>query len=141
MTTTAWLQILHFREGSLEGCAQQLKGLLDETDHLDPFKSGFSPGYGTESALFTLMDYVFFCYLLSSCHPVRFITHRSLYQTAECAPQCQRQYLEATVSRVLCASLFHSVTRASTGSLALSTGEKTGHSGIYCIPLVSEWTI
>ncbi|KAF7253476.1 RNA-directed DNA polymerase from mobile element jockey [Varanus komodoensis] len=34
--------------------AEQLQALLDETDYLDPFQSGFRPGYGTESALVTL---------------------------------------------------------------------------------------
>ncbi|KAF7246241.1 RNA-directed DNA polymerase from mobile element jockey [Varanus komodoensis] len=29
---------------------------VDETDYLDPFQSGFRPGYGTESALVTLYD-------------------------------------------------------------------------------------
>ncbi|KAF7247735.1 hypothetical protein EYD10_06187 [Varanus komodoensis] len=33
----------------------QLQALLDETD-LDPFQSGFRPGYGTESALVALYD-------------------------------------------------------------------------------------
>ncbi|KAF7239258.1 hypothetical protein EYD10_14085 [Varanus komodoensis] len=32
----------------------QLQALLDETDYLDPFQSGFRPGYGTESALVAL---------------------------------------------------------------------------------------
>ncbi|KAF7251784.1 Retrovirus-related Pol polyprotein from type-1 retrotransposable element R2, partial [Varanus komodoensis] len=32
------------------------KEKLDETDYLDPFKSGFRPGYGTEFALVTLYD-------------------------------------------------------------------------------------
>ncbi|KAF7246247.1 Kappa-type opioid receptor [Varanus komodoensis] len=36
--------------------AGQLQALLDETDYLDPFQSGFRPGYGTESALVTLYD-------------------------------------------------------------------------------------
>ncbi|KAF7254271.1 CMP-N-acetylneuraminate-beta-1,4-galactoside alpha-2,3-sialyltransferase [Varanus komodoensis] len=34
--------------------AGQLQALLDETDYLDPFQSGFGPGYGTESALVAL---------------------------------------------------------------------------------------
>ncbi|KAF7254198.1 hypothetical protein EYD10_01049 [Varanus komodoensis] len=34
----------------------QLQTLLDETDYLDPFQSGFRPGYGTESALVALYD-------------------------------------------------------------------------------------
>ncbi|KAF7251055.1 Calcium uptake protein 2, mitochondrial [Varanus komodoensis] len=34
----------------------QLQALLDETDYLDPFQSGFRPGYGTESALVALYD-------------------------------------------------------------------------------------
>ncbi|KAF7254400.1 hypothetical protein EYD10_00419 [Varanus komodoensis] len=33
--------------------AGQLQALLDETDYLDPFQSGFRPRYGTESALVT----------------------------------------------------------------------------------------
>ncbi|KAF7238147.1 Sperm-associated antigen 17 [Varanus komodoensis] len=33
-----------------------LQALLDETDYLDPFQSGFRPGYGTESALVALYD-------------------------------------------------------------------------------------
>ncbi|KAF7246760.1 Reelin [Varanus komodoensis] len=36
--------------------AGQLQALLEETDYLDPFQSGFRPGYGTESALVTLYD-------------------------------------------------------------------------------------
>ncbi|KAF7247339.1 Protein FRA10AC1 [Varanus komodoensis] len=36
--------------------AGQLQALLDETDYLDPFQSGFRPGYSTESALVTLYD-------------------------------------------------------------------------------------
>ncbi|KAF7245399.1 RNA-directed DNA polymerase from mobile element jockey [Varanus komodoensis] len=36
--------------------AGQLQALLDETDYLDPFQSGFRPKYGTESALVTLYD-------------------------------------------------------------------------------------
>ncbi|KAF7242353.1 putative RNA-directed DNA polymerase from transposon BS [Varanus komodoensis] len=36
--------------------AGQLQALLDETDYLDPFQSGFRPRYGTESALVTLYD-------------------------------------------------------------------------------------
>uniref|UniRef100_A0A8D2J6W7 Reverse transcriptase domain-containing protein n=1 Tax=Varanus komodoensis TaxID=61221 RepID=A0A8D2J6W7_VARKO len=36
--------------------AGQLQVLLDETDYLDPFQSGFRPGYGTESALVALYD-------------------------------------------------------------------------------------
>uniref|UniRef100_A0A8D2J9Z0 Reverse transcriptase domain-containing protein n=1 Tax=Varanus komodoensis TaxID=61221 RepID=A0A8D2J9Z0_VARKO len=36
--------------------AEQLQALLDETDYLDPFQSGFRPGYGTESALVALYD-------------------------------------------------------------------------------------
>ncbi|KAF7251650.1 RNA-directed DNA polymerase from mobile element jockey [Varanus komodoensis] len=34
----------------------QLQALLNETDYLDPFQSGFRPGYGTESALVALYD-------------------------------------------------------------------------------------
>ncbi|KAF7235294.1 Vomeronasal type-2 receptor 26 [Varanus komodoensis] len=34
----------------------QLQALLDETDYLDPFQSGFRPGYSTESALVALYD-------------------------------------------------------------------------------------
>ncbi|KAF7243419.1 RNA-directed DNA polymerase from mobile element jockey [Varanus komodoensis] len=34
----------------------QLQALLDETDYLDPFQSGFRPRYGTESALVALYD-------------------------------------------------------------------------------------
>ncbi|KAF7239274.1 Inactive carboxypeptidase-like protein X2 [Varanus komodoensis] len=34
----------------------QLQALLDKTDYLDPFQSGFRPGYGTESALVALYD-------------------------------------------------------------------------------------
>ncbi|KAF7247744.1 Reverse transcriptase-like protein [Varanus komodoensis] len=34
--------------------AGQLQALLDETDYLNPFQSGFRPGYGTESALVAL---------------------------------------------------------------------------------------
>ncbi|KAF7244371.1 putative RNA-directed DNA polymerase from transposon BS [Varanus komodoensis] len=34
----------------------QLQALLDETDYLDPFQSGFRPGYGTVSALVALYD-------------------------------------------------------------------------------------
>ena len=30
--------------------------LLDETDFLDPFQSGFRPGFGTETALVALYD-------------------------------------------------------------------------------------
>ncbi|KAF7241018.1 RNA-directed DNA polymerase from mobile element jockey [Varanus komodoensis] len=36
--------------------AGQLQALLDETDYLDPFQSGFRPGDGTESALVALYD-------------------------------------------------------------------------------------
>ncbi|KAF7235229.1 Protein TANC1 [Varanus komodoensis] len=36
--------------------AAQLQSLFDETDYLDPFQSGFRPGYGTESALVALYD-------------------------------------------------------------------------------------
>ncbi|KAF7248605.1 Phosphatase and actin regulator 1 [Varanus komodoensis] len=36
--------------------AGKLQALLDETDYLDPFQSGFRPGYGTESALVALYD-------------------------------------------------------------------------------------
>ena len=36
--------------------AGQLQVLLDETDFLDPFKSGFRLGFGTETALVTLYD-------------------------------------------------------------------------------------
>ncbi|KAF7243157.1 Ephrin type-A receptor 4 [Varanus komodoensis] len=36
--------------------AGQLQALLDETHYLDPFQSGFRPGYGTESALVALYD-------------------------------------------------------------------------------------
>ncbi|KAF7245360.1 RNA-directed DNA polymerase from mobile element jockey [Varanus komodoensis] len=36
--------------------AGQLQAFLDETDYLDPFQSGFRPGYGTESALVALYD-------------------------------------------------------------------------------------
>ncbi|KAF7253150.1 hypothetical protein EYD10_01179 [Varanus komodoensis] len=36
--------------------AGQLQACLNETDYLDPFQSGFRPGYGTESALVTLYD-------------------------------------------------------------------------------------
>uniref|UniRef100_A0A8D2L0K3 Reverse transcriptase domain-containing protein n=1 Tax=Varanus komodoensis TaxID=61221 RepID=A0A8D2L0K3_VARKO len=36
--------------------AGQLQALLDETDYLDPFQSGFRPGYCTESALVTLYN-------------------------------------------------------------------------------------
>ncbi|KAF7246310.1 Tyrosine-protein kinase Yes, partial [Varanus komodoensis] len=36
--------------------AGQLQAFLDETHYLDPFQSGFRPGYGTESALVTLYD-------------------------------------------------------------------------------------
>ena len=36
--------------------ASQLQGFLDETDYLDPFQSGFSPGYGTETALVALVE-------------------------------------------------------------------------------------
>lgn len=36
--------------------AWQLHRILDETDFLDSFQSGFRPGYGTDTALVTLMD-------------------------------------------------------------------------------------
>ncbi|KAF7241729.1 putative RNA-directed DNA polymerase from transposon BS [Varanus komodoensis] len=36
--------------------AGQLQALLEETDYLDPFQSGFRPGYSTESALVALYD-------------------------------------------------------------------------------------
>uniref|UniRef100_A0A8D2LDV0 Reverse transcriptase domain-containing protein n=1 Tax=Varanus komodoensis TaxID=61221 RepID=A0A8D2LDV0_VARKO len=36
--------------------AGQLQAILDEADYLDPFQSGFRPGYGTESALVALYD-------------------------------------------------------------------------------------
>ncbi|KAF7242518.1 LINE-1 retrotransposable element ORF2 protein [Varanus komodoensis] len=36
--------------------AGQLQALLDETNYLDPFQTGFRPGYGTESALVALYD-------------------------------------------------------------------------------------
>uniref|UniRef100_A0A8D2J9T3 Reverse transcriptase domain-containing protein n=1 Tax=Varanus komodoensis TaxID=61221 RepID=A0A8D2J9T3_VARKO len=36
--------------------AGQLQALLDETDYLDPFQFGFTPGLGNESALVTLYD-------------------------------------------------------------------------------------
>ncbi|KAF7253346.1 hypothetical protein EYD10_01268 [Varanus komodoensis] len=36
--------------------AGQLQAFLDETDYLDPFQSGFRPGYGAESALVALYD-------------------------------------------------------------------------------------
>ena len=38
--------------------AEQLQVLLDETDYLDPFQSGFRPGYGMETVLVTLFDYL-----------------------------------------------------------------------------------
>uniref|UniRef100_A0A8D2Q3W3 Reverse transcriptase domain-containing protein n=1 Tax=Varanus komodoensis TaxID=61221 RepID=A0A8D2Q3W3_VARKO len=34
----------------------QIQALLDETDYLDPFLSGFRPGYSTESALVAVYD-------------------------------------------------------------------------------------
>ena len=36
--------------------ASQFQGFLDEPDYLDPFQSGFRPGYGTETALVALED-------------------------------------------------------------------------------------
>ena len=36
--------------------AGQLQALLDEMDFLDPFQSGFRPGFGTETALVALYD-------------------------------------------------------------------------------------
>ena len=36
--------------------AGQLQALLDETDFLDPFQSGFRLGFGTETALVALYD-------------------------------------------------------------------------------------
>ena len=36
--------------------AGQLQTLLEETDYLDPFQSGFRSGFGTETALVTLYD-------------------------------------------------------------------------------------
>ncbi|XP_062992110.1 uncharacterized protein LOC134404983, partial [Elgaria multicarinata webbii] len=36
--------------------AGQLQALLNETDYLDPFQSGFRPGFGTETALVALWD-------------------------------------------------------------------------------------
>ncbi|KAF7250584.1 CDC42 small effector protein 2-A [Varanus komodoensis] len=42
-----------FQSGFRPGLIQES---LDETDYLDPFQSGFRPGYGTESALVTLYD-------------------------------------------------------------------------------------
>ena len=36
--------------------ADQLQELLDETNTLDPFQSGFRPRYGTETAVVALMD-------------------------------------------------------------------------------------
>lgn len=36
--------------------AGQLQGFLNEADGLDPFQSGFRPGYGTEMALGVLVD-------------------------------------------------------------------------------------
>lgn len=36
--------------------ARQVQGILGKTDFLDPFQSGFRPGYVTETALVTLTD-------------------------------------------------------------------------------------
>ena len=36
--------------------AGQFQALLDETDFLDPFQSGFRPGFGTETAVVALYD-------------------------------------------------------------------------------------
>ena len=36
--------------------ANQLQAFLEETSTLDPFQSGFRPGYGVETALLALTD-------------------------------------------------------------------------------------
>ena len=36
--------------------ASQLQGVLEETDYLDVFQSGFSPDYARETALVTLVN-------------------------------------------------------------------------------------
>lgn len=36
--------------------AEQIQALLEETDFLDPFQSGFWPDFGTETSLVTLYN-------------------------------------------------------------------------------------
>lgn len=55
-TTSTQSPIFLFEEGSGKSGCLAAPGVLDETDFLDPFPSGFRPSYRTETALVALMD-------------------------------------------------------------------------------------